>query len=221
MTHLGRWLSALIDGELDAAERDHVLNHLAGCEPCLSEANSLRALKRRMTALGDTSADSAVVRRLIDLGRSAPLTASGAPFAGSVREFAASARLPATGRVRPAWHGWRIATGSAGAAFLVIGLVAFMLGAPAASPRPQVTPALDVYWVDHVHDMGQATTKPGMTGQIPSAGSGPGVGAPSKRAAARPPAGKRGATRSHAVKKRAVKKQATAPGQFAVHSPWP
>lgn len=226
MTHLGRWLSGLVDGELDAAERDHVLNHLAGCEACRREANALRALKRRMTALSDTSADSAVLRRLIDLGRSDPLAVGGAPFAASesVREFVASARQPATGRARPAWLGWKIASGSAGATFLAIGLAAFMLGAPAASPRPHVSPALDVYWVEHVHDMGQAPTQPGLPGQVGSVGSGPGVGAKQsvpKSSATRRTATKLAATRPHAAKKRAVKGRVIAPGQFAIHSPPP
>ncbi len=229
MTHLGRWLSALVDGELDAAERDHVLNHLAGCEACRNEANALRALKRRMTALGDTSADSAIMRRLIDLGRTDPLAVGASPHeAGrSAAGFAASARQPASGRPRPAGLAWKIATGSAGATLLAIGLVAFMLGAPTASPQPQVTPALDVYWTEHVHDMGQAPTKPVIPAQVGSVGSGSGVGAPSKPTVARPSgtlgsaATKTAATtsravnRSRAARKRTVRRRATAPGQFA------
>lgn len=226
MTHLGRWLSALVDGELDAAERDHVLNHLAGCEPCLREANALRALKRRMTALGDTSADSSVVRRLIELGRSDLLAVGGMPFAlsGPDGGFTASARQTAAGRVRPAWLGWKIASGSAGATFLAIGLAAFMLGAPATSPRPQVTPALDVYWGEHVHDMGQAPTKPGVPGWV---GSGLKVGAKppagklsaTKSAATKPTAIRASAVRRRAAKKHAGRRRATAPGQFAFRGP--
>jgi Putative zinc-finger len=229
MTHLGRWLSALIDGELDAAERDHILNHLAGCDACLREANALRALKRRMNALGDTSSDSDsdsgpdVVRRLIDLGRLDPLAVGGTSFteSGRVSEFAASARQPAW-LALPARLGWKLATGSAGATFLAIGLAAFMLGAPATSPRPQVTPALDVYWVEHVHDMGQGITKPGAPRQLGSAGSGAELSAPSKPSvvksastkptALRVPAARRRTARRHAVRKRAV-----SPRQFAFH----
>ncbi len=60
MTHLGRWLSAQVDGELDGIERDRVLNHLAGCDACREEAVALRVLKRRMVALGEAGADSAI-----------------------------------------------------------------------------------------------------------------------------------------------------------------
>jgi anti-sigma factor RsiW len=42
MSHLGDRLSALIDGELDGAERDRAYAHLASCEPCRTEAAELR-----------------------------------------------------------------------------------------------------------------------------------------------------------------------------------
>ena len=58
MSHLGLWLSALVDGELDGIERDRVLNHVAGCDMCRTEANAMRALKRRLTALGETCAET-------------------------------------------------------------------------------------------------------------------------------------------------------------------
>src|SRR5262249_16727394 len=135
-------------------------------------------------ALGGTptDSDSAVARRLIDLGRFDPLVVGGTPLAApeQVRELAASARQSAAWRPRPARLGWKLATGSAGARFLAIGLAAFMLGTPTTSPRPQVTPALDVYWVEHVHDMGQASTKVSAPGQHGPAGSGPELSAPSK-----------------------------------------
>jgi len=47
MTHLGDRLSALIDGELDGAERDRAHAHLAGCQQCRTEAAELRALKQK------------------------------------------------------------------------------------------------------------------------------------------------------------------------------
>src|SRR5258708_14060004 len=84
MTHLGHRLSALIDGELDAVERDRVLVHLAGCEPCRGEAIELRTLKRRMNALGGAAADAALTRRLIGLAQpgrpSSPDQAGPAPW---------------------------------------------------------------------------------------------------------------------------------------------
>ncbi|MBV9792427.1 MAG: zf-HC2 domain-containing protein [Actinobacteria bacterium] len=64
MSHLGNRLSALIDGELSAAERDRVHAHLAGCEACRAEANDLRALKKRMRDLDDVLPSDALTRRL-------------------------------------------------------------------------------------------------------------------------------------------------------------
>jgi anti-sigma factor RsiW len=74
MSHLGRRLSALIDGELGDTERDQAHAHLVSCEACRAEAAVLRTLKRRVHSLGETSADSALTRRLIaleDLARAA------------------------------------------------------------------------------------------------------------------------------------------------------
>jgi Putative zinc-finger len=156
MSHLGRWLSALVDGELEGAERDRVLIHLAGCASCREEANTLRALKRRMSALGDTSADSAIAGRLIELGRSdQDLFAPAARPAWPARW----PELPADG---PAWgrhqirSGWMMAAGSAGVALAAIGAAAFMLGGVQPGPAPRVTPAFDTYSPQHDYDVGQA-----------------------------------------------------------------
>src|ERR1700683_3753911 len=51
MSHLGNRLSALVDGELDGAERDRAHAHLAGCEQCRAEAAELRVLKQKLRSL--------------------------------------------------------------------------------------------------------------------------------------------------------------------------
>ena len=63
--HLGERLSALIDGELNDAQRERVLAHLARCEDCRREAGALRMLKRRMHTLGDAAAGDALTWRLL------------------------------------------------------------------------------------------------------------------------------------------------------------
>src|SRR5438105_12536659 len=66
MTHLGDRLSALIDGELDGAERDRAHAHLAGCVQCRTEAAELRALKQKLRALRTgPPAEAAITGRLI------------------------------------------------------------------------------------------------------------------------------------------------------------
>ncbi len=156
MSHLGRWLSALVDGELDGSERDRVLIHLAGCESCRQEANTLRTLKRRMTALGGTSADSSIASRLIELARSEPEHLAAAAQSLPPAPWAAwPAAGPAFGR-RQIRSGWILAAGSAGMALAAIGAAAFMLGGAQPAPAPRITPAFDTYWPQHDYDMGQA-----------------------------------------------------------------
>ncbi len=183
MSHLGRWLSAQIDGELDGVERDRVLNHIAGCEACRDEANALRALKRRMTALGDFGSSTAIASRLMELARSDE-DLDAPPARPSWTATPAQACRPARSALAPRqpWLTWRVATGSAGSALLAIGIMAFMLGGGGGStqqdrPVPHVTPAVDAYWTEHIFD----------TGQLPgSAGSGQlGTASP----ASQPPAG--------------------------------
>src|SRR5215469_15750602 len=66
MSHLGDRLSALVDGELDGAERDRAHAHLAGCERCRAEAAELRSLKKKLRGLTDGApAEAAMTRRLI------------------------------------------------------------------------------------------------------------------------------------------------------------
>ncbi len=87
MSHLGDRLSALVDGELSHDERDRLHAHLAACKECRAEAAALRALKRRVGALGDTPMDAHLVARLFALAepgepvptRSRAFHGSGAP----------------------------------------------------------------------------------------------------------------------------------------------
>ncbi len=72
MSHLGDRLSALVDGELSAAERDRAHAHLAGCAACRAEANQLRALKKRMRGLGELPPDDALTQRLIAIAEPGP-----------------------------------------------------------------------------------------------------------------------------------------------------
>lgn len=157
MSHLGRWLSAQVDGELDGIERDRVLNHLAGCEACRHEANALRALKRRMTALGESAADTAIAGRLIERAKSEPELVPDLPPAGQweLPPSIPDLRSPSSRR-RQDWPGWRIATGAAGAGLVAVGLLAFLLGGgQGAHPIPKVSPAVDSYWTQHSFDTGQ------------------------------------------------------------------
>jgi len=65
MDHLGERLSALIDGELGAADHERALIHLAKCESCRFEADMMRRLKRRLTGLGEPEPDMDFMGRLM------------------------------------------------------------------------------------------------------------------------------------------------------------
>jgi anti-sigma factor RsiW len=157
MTHLGRWLSAQVDGELAGIERDKVLNHIAGCEACREEANTLRALKRRMTELSGSADEESIAGRLIELGR------SDQDFAAQIFGDAQFGRTPWQPQLaelddlpRQPRLGWRVATGSAGTVLLTLGVLAFLLGGSHPDvPVPRVTPAVDSYWKQHTNDTGQ------------------------------------------------------------------
>jgi anti-sigma factor RsiW len=144
--HLGHRLSALIDGELADAERDRVLVHLARCDSCREDAVALRTLKRRMSALGETAADSTLTRRLIGLAQAGGPFLQGGSAAGPERAGMGSLALARASReFRSAWY---VAIGCAAVFLIGVGIAAFMAGGT-GQPVPRVTPAVDMYMVQH------------------------------------------------------------------------
>ena len=164
MTHLGHRLSALIDGELDAEERDRALVHLAGCELCRGEIVALRTLKRRMNALGEAAADAALTRRLIGLAQPDD---PASPGPAEPRPWPASEPL-GSGRggheARPAWY---VAIGATAVCVVGVGTAAFLAGGGAEQPEPRVTPAVDTYLLQH-DLMGGVTVPPPVPHRAPS-----------------------------------------------------
>ena len=144
MNHLGHRLSALIDGELDDAERDRVLVHLARCEPCRGEAVALRTLKRRMNALGEAAADAALTRRLMGLAGVAGADSPGqsaSPTQPGLGGGRSSAR-----ELKPSWY---VTAGAVAAVLVGVGAAAFVAGGGGSQPEPRVTPAVDTYVLQH------------------------------------------------------------------------
>jgi anti-sigma factor RsiW len=160
MSHPGQRLSALIDGELSEAERERVLAHLARCLPCRQEAIALRALKQRMTALGDTAAGTSLVSRLLAMN---PPPESFGPAA------APSARTRRPALLRP------LPLAAAASSLLLAGLAVatFVAGGGSPQPAPTVTPAVDVFMIQHVITPGSQPSGP-----LPSPRSRSGTGAP-------------------------------------------
>ena len=151
MSHLRERLSALIDGELAAAERDRVLAHLARCEPCRREAVSLRLLKQRMRALGEATAGDALNDRLMALAGE-----DGGP-PGRLRGHWGMAEPPSRWQVR--------SIALTALVLLALGLpaVAFVAGGSQDAPGPSVTPAVAIFMTQHAINNGAmpATSGPG------------------------------------------------------------
>jgi len=137
VSHLGRRLSALIDGELSHAQRERVLAHLARCQPCRGEAAALRALKQRMHALGEATAGTALTDRLVALGARYPGQAG-----------------PGVRRRR--WPVRSIAAAGLAVAGLGLPVAAFLAGGGPREPGPTVTPAVDLFVVQHEISTGAA-----------------------------------------------------------------
>jgi anti-sigma factor RsiW len=190
MSHLGYRLSALVDGELSADERDRVHAHLAGCEACRAEANQLRALKKRMRGLGEVPPDDALTQRLIAIAEPGPpvpprrrarrmngpaprpgfRTAAGAGVgpsagvpAGAGAGVAPASRRP--GRVLRTRHRRPrrryLALGVVSCVFAGLSVTAFTMGGDQQTPGPRITPQVQLYSVQHAI----------ITGQVPSGGA--------------------------------------------------
>jgi anti-sigma factor RsiW len=166
MTHLGDRLSALIDGELDGAERDRAYAHLAGCERCRAEAADLRALKKKLRTLRTGApAEAAIAGRLIAMaGPGGPPPPRRRLRAGLIPGPGARPAI-ARGPHRPPWprSARRRRHLMIGGICLVVGLgtAAFTAGGGGtAEPGPRITPPMEMYSVEH------AIT----TGEVPFAG---------------------------------------------------
>jgi anti-sigma factor RsiW len=168
MSHLGDRLSALVDGELDGAERDRAYAHLAGCEQCRAEAAELRALKRRLsTLLSGAPAEAAMTRRLIAMtGPGGPL-----PPRRRVLRLAPAARRETR---RPGSRGpVRRRYLLLGTVSLVVGLgtAAFTAGGGSgATPGPRITPPVEMYSVEHAITTGEVPFT-GPSGRPPAGAS--------------------------------------------------
>src|ERR1700730_9960833 len=149
MSHLGQRLSALIDGELSDFERDRVLAHLVGCDACRREAVALRALKRRVHALGEAMADAALTGRLMAM--SAPGERSPS---GSRVTWRAGHRYP------PARY---LAAGLFTVVVVGLGTAGFMIGGDQQPSGPKVTPAVNMFMIQHAGATGGGRVTPPAT----------------------------------------------------------
>jgi anti-sigma factor RsiW len=168
MSHLGDRLSALVDGELDGAERDRAHAHLASCEQCRTEAAELRVLKQKLsTLMTGAPAEAAMTKRLIAMtGPGGPMP----PRRGRLRVAPEGRRAAIRASRRAGARGSRSARRRRylmlGTVSLVVGLgtAAFSAGGGGeAAPGPRITPPVEMYSVEHAITTGQVPFDPPAT----------------------------------------------------------
>jgi anti-sigma factor RsiW len=101
--HLGKRLSAVVDGELDHPSRERALAHVAHCTECRAALEAERALKSRLAGAPDPRPSSDLRDRLLSLagpGEPLPPTVSAVPSAGPAPLAPLIPALPPPGRSR-------------------------------------------------------------------------------------------------------------------------
>jgi anti-sigma factor RsiW len=165
MSHLGDRLSALVDGELDGAERDRAHAHLASCEQCRAEAAELRVLKQKLSTLTTGApAEAAMTRRLI------AMTGPGGPMPPRRGLLRSSRRAATRASRRPGARGLRWARSARRRRYLMLGTVSLVVGLGTAAftaggggeaaPGPRITPPVEMYSVEHAITTGQVPFAP-------------------------------------------------------------
>ncbi|GIG19562.1 hypothetical protein Cch01nite_02860 [Cellulomonas chitinilytica] len=155
MTHLGSWISALVDGQLSVAATERALAHVAGCPQCAADLAAARAARTALSSSADDVQPTAdLTARLLSLAPAAdaPVRFGADPFAppprrsrpelasygltGGVaaRAWAGRTGAPLRGQVAPRRSPVRLAAGSV-AGLGAVAAMLFVLG-----ERPDVVP---------------------------------------------------------------------------------
>ncbi|TQL01327.1 zf-HC2 domain-containing protein [Cellulomonas sp. SLBN-39] len=169
MTHLGSWISALVDGQLDPAATERALAHVAVCRQCADELEAARAARRALAGADPVQPTEDLTARLLSLGGSCrpvpPPTARdpfAVPLAGHHVRAHALPRVAGTlrGDVVSRRSPVRLVAGSVAG----VGAVAAMLFVLGARPvvQPTTSPALALGLLaeaDRTAEPGQALTQ--------------------------------------------------------------
>lgn len=170
MSHLGDRLSALVDGELDGAERDKATTHLARCEQCRAEAASLRDLKRQLRSLAAdwpavAAAEVDMTRRLMEM-----TGIGGTQPRRRLRALARPGLSRPPIRIRPPGPGGKQRPQGMGISrrprrYLVFGTMSIVVslgtaaftagGGNDGSPGPKITPPMELYSEQHAITTGE------------------------------------------------------------------
>ncbi|MGY4643487.1 zf-HC2 domain-containing protein [Cellulomonas sp. URHB0016] len=155
MTHLGSWISALVDGQLSVAATERALAHVALCPQCAAELAAARAARTALSSSVDDMVPTPdLTARLLSLAPAsdAPVPFDPDPFAPpgrrsrpelasygltegvAARAWAGRTGAPLRGQVAPRRSSVRLAAGSV-AGLGAVAAMLFVLG-----ERPDVVP---------------------------------------------------------------------------------
>jgi len=70
--HLGPLAAALVDEQLDGADRARALRHIAACSSCRSEVDQQLAVKARLDGLNEPMLPGSLLDRLQSMHSAAP-----------------------------------------------------------------------------------------------------------------------------------------------------
>lgn len=136
--HLGRALSAYVDGELDATRREEVAVHLAHCPQCREEATALRLVKGVLQRETPLSCPDDLAARVL-----AATTMRSQP--AFVPRSSPPRRVPV-----PDHGAFRRTAVGAGAVALGVGAALALAGPPPQAPAAPVDPTSSGLVIDHV-----------------------------------------------------------------------
>lgn len=126
--HLGARVSALLDGQLSAAETERAWAHVHACHQCRDRVEHEGWVKTQLAGLAPT-------------GGHAPEHLKGALLGGPGGWAAASPTLPADGASRARAYGGVVALGSGAVGAAVLGVLALGTAPADVSPAERRTPA--------------------------------------------------------------------------------
>jgi len=174
VTHLGKRISALVDGQLGHDARDRALAHIAHCAACRAGLDEERAIKERLAAAGPAPSPEllAGLLALAERGEPLPPRERPMPLAPIVPTLPPPGRRRRSGAPRtrsdpsrpgrvPTRRVRYVAAGALSVTALVLG-TAFAAGGPQAGGTPVVPPAAELKVEHAVTSSGLPLHDPGF-----------------------------------------------------------
>jgi hypothetical protein len=163
-SHLGGRVSAVVDDQMPADERERALTHLVVCDLCRAAVDAERRAKATLRSLPAPEPPAALLAGLLELGGpSGPLPRDRATFpggrgSGTAPGWPSGSRRPGTGFPagrpgllrRSGRAPVRVAIAAVGVAGASLGLAFAAGGSTSAPVGPAVVPAFDAMTAEHL-----------------------------------------------------------------------